>query len=98
MKRILIWCGVWLVALIASCQCSCDPGPVLLPNAPLCMNACHILKGYDCPEGADPLCADRCERVMAAGYMWQGDATGPKCVIGAESVADIRACNVECER
>lgn len=64
--------------------------------APLCPKSCAILRELECPEGLDPKCEPKCERVAGLGYVWTTDRSGPACVVHATSREQARACNVRC--
>ena len=71
-----------------------------IPQHPEVEAACKpskaILDSYDCPESARPDYVAECEHIAALGYIWVDDTSGPSCVLKAKSLADVRACNVEC--
>lgn len=90
---------VRLFLLLPIIACSPDPGPPpdIPDSATVCEGSCMILEHFECPEGLDPQCQPKCEKIHSLGYLWPDDTSGPACVVGATTLAQVRACNVKCE-
>ena len=88
---------LFLCAFVCGCVESVPPKAVGTITG--CQEACDQLAELKCPEGDNvDKCLAACEDVAQAGYIWTTESTGPLCIVKAETVLDVRACNVRCGR
>jgi len=80
--------------------CGDGPPPHIPATMDACDGSCVIFEHYDCPEfhGSMDECVSRCKRIAKVGYLWVDDSSGPQCVVKAQSLGDVRACNVRCKQ
>lgn len=91
-----------LVAAALLCV-ACPERPTPLPpkdvvTASACVESCSRLKELACPEGDESDCVSSCEKIASLGYVWTSEASGPKCVVKAGTVEQVRKCNVKCKK
>ena len=79
--------------------CNSQP-PVLPEGIEDCEGSCIVLEHFDCPEKGENReeCATKCRSIRSVGYVWTDDSSGPSCIIKAQTLSDVRACNVKCPK
>ena len=77
-----------------------SPLPPIEPQTDV-VKACEpsrvVLLHFGCSEGESPTYVADCEHIAKLGYLWTNDSSGPLCILGAETKAEVQACNVVCE-
>lgn len=84
------------MVVAAGCVHTVPPRDVVTETA--CKESQEQLIALGCPEGRHAGYMESCEQLMSLGYIWPTEESGPRCIVKATSVDEVRACNVRCEK
>lgn len=86
-----------ILPVITVIGCNGGTKPVLSDGVEKCEGACIVLEHFNCPEAKQD-CIPKCRKIASIPYLWNDDTSGPLCLIKAETIQNVRDCNVKCKQ